>query len=160
MCMEFMEEYLIPGSRVIDLGSGSGILSIAALRLGAASATGVDIDPKAEDIARENAAYNGFGPEVFTASTGNVSEDKEKMEALAEGGYDTVLINIVADVIISLAPIVGEFMRPGAQVICSGILDVREDDVITALEANGLEIIGRKAKEDWRSLRCKRRESL
>ena len=160
MCMEFMEEDLTPGCRVIDLGSGSGILSIAALRLGAASATGVDIDPKAEDIARDNAAYNGFGPEVFTASTGNVSEDKEKMKELAAGGYDVVLINIVADVIIGLAPIVREFMAPGAQVILSGILDVREAEVISVLEANGLEIIGRKAKEDWRSLRCARRESL
>lgn len=158
MCMEFMEEHLTPGCRVIDLGSGSGILSIAALRLGASSATGVDIDPKAEDIARENAAYNGFGSEVFSACTGNVSEDREKMESLAAGGYDVVLINIVADVIISLAPIVGAFMRPDAQVICSGILDVREAEVIAALEAAGLQIVGRKAKEDWRSLRCVRRD--
>ena len=159
MCMEFMEGHLAPGSRVIDLGSGSGILSIAALRLGAACATGVDIDPKAEDIARENAAYNGYGAEVFTATTGNVSEDRDKMQALAAQGYDLVLINIVADVIISLTPIVKEFMAPGAQVICSGILDLRESEVIAALEANGLEIVGRKAKEDWRSLRCVRRES-
>ena len=158
MCMEFMEEHMAPGAKVIDLGSGSGILSIAALRLGAESAVGVDIDPKAEDIARENAAYNGFGEECFTAVTGNVSEDEEMMERLAGEGYDLVLVNIVADVIISLAPILTRFLKPGAQVICSGILDVREQDVTQALEAHGLKIAGRRAKEDWRSLRCVRRD--
>ena len=158
MCMEFMEETLRPGSRVIDLGSGSGILSIAALRLGAASAVGVDIDPKAEDIARENAAYNGFGSGVFRAVTGNVSGDKAMMEALAGDGYELVLVNIVADVIISLAPILSGFMKPGASVICSGILDVREEEVVAALEASGLTVLERKAREDWRSLRCGRRE--
>ena len=158
MCMEFLEEHLTPGSSVIDLGSGSGILSIAALRLGAGHATGVDIDPKAEDIARENAAYNGFGPERFSACTGNVSEDREKMEALAGGGYDLVLVNIVADVIIALAPVLTRFMKPQAQVILSGILDIREAEVIAALESHGLQILGRKAQEDWRSLRCARRD--
>ena len=158
MVMEFMEERLSPGASVVDLGSGSGILSIAALRLGAKSAVGVDIDPKAEDIARENAAYNGFGPECFTACTANVSEDREKMEAVAGEGYDLVLVNIVADVIISLAPVLTRFMKPGAQVLCSGILDVREQDVVRALEAHGLKVAERKAKEDWRSLRCVRRD--
>lgn len=158
MVMEFMEERMTPGAKVVDLGSGSGILSIAALRLGAEQAVGVDIDPKAEDMARENAAYNGFGGECFTACTANVSEDREKMEAIAGEGYDLVLVNIVADVIISLAPVLERFMKPGAQVLCSGILDVREQDVVRALEDYGLSVAERKAKEDWRSLRCVRRD--
>ena len=160
MCMEFMEETLRPGCTAIDLGSGSGILSIAALRLGAQRAVGVDIDPKAEDIARENAAYNDFGPECFTAITGNVSEDEEMMARLAGVGYDLVLVNIVADVIISLAPILTKFMKPDATVILSGILDIREEEVAAALERGGLRIVGRKAKEDWRCLRAVRRDSL
>ena len=159
MVMEFMEELVKPGMRVIDLGSGSGILSIAALRLGATSAIGVDIDPKAESIARENAAYNGFGADVFTAVTGNVTEDRGLMETLAEGGYDIVLVNIVADVIIGLAPVLKHFMKPGSRVICSGILDVRETDVTAALQAAGLEIVERKAKEDWRSITARRRDA-
>ena len=159
MVMEAMEELVTPGAACLDLGSGSGILSIAALRLGAKTAVGVDIDPKAEDIARENAAYNDFGPDRFTACTGNVSEDREMMERLAGEGYDFVLVNIVADVIISLAPILTRFMKPGSKVICSGILDVREAEVIAALEAHGLAIAGRKAKEDWRSLMAVRRDS-
>ena len=158
MCMEFMEETMKPGCKVIDLGSGSGILSIAALRLGAESAVGVDIDPKAEDIARENAAYNDFGVEKFNACTGNVAGDRQMMESLAGDGYDLVLVNIVADVIISLAPVLTRFMKKDAMVICSGILDVREAEVIAALESHGLRIVERKAKEDWRCLRCVRRD--
>ena len=152
MCMEFMEELVKEGVEVIDLGSGSGILSIAALRLGAATAVGVDIDPKAEDIARENAAYNGFGAERFTAVTGNVTEDHELMESLSKRRYDLVFVNIVADVIIGLAPVLKHFMDEHTRVICSGILDVREAEVHAALEAAGLTILATKAKEDWRSL--------
>ncbi|MBR2047014.1 MAG: 50S ribosomal protein L11 methyltransferase [Oscillospiraceae bacterium] len=157
MVMAFLEERLKSGARVIDLGSGSGILSIAALRLGADSAVGVDIDPKAESIARENAAYNGFGPQVFTALTGNVTEDEELMAQLSAEPYDIVLVNIVADVIIGLAPVLPRFVKPDGLVLLSGILDVREQDVVSALTAAGLEIVERKADEDWRSLCARRR---
>ena len=152
MCMEFMEELVQPGMDVIDLGSGSGILSIAALRLGAETAIGVDIDPKAEDIARENAAYNDFGIERFDAVTGNVTEDAALMERLSKKHYDLVFVNIVADVIIGLSPVLRHFMNENTRVICSGILDVREEEVHAALTAAGLVIEQTKAKEDWRSL--------
>ena len=157
MCMEFMEELVQPGMDVIDLGSGSGILSIAALRLGAKTAIGVDIDPKAEDIARENAAYNDFGIERFNAVTGNVTEDHDLMEKLSAKHYDLVFVNIVADVIIGLAPVLKHFMDENTRVICSGILDVRESDVHAALENAGLTILATRAKEDWRSLVAGRR---
>ena len=157
MVMETMEETVAPGYRCLDLGSGSGILSIAALRLGAGSAIGVDIDPKAEGIARENAAYNGFAAPEFTALTGNVTEDTALMEQLSKDEYDLVLVNIVADVIIGLAPILPAFLSERSILLCSGILDVRLEDVKTALEAAGLEIVQIKAKEDWRSIRAKRR---
>ena len=159
MCMEFMEELVTEGMEVIDLGSGSGILSIAALRLGAKTAIGVDIDPKAEDIARENAAYNDFGPDRFDAVTGNVTEDHALMERLSEKHYDLVFVNIVADVIIGLAPVLKHFMDENTRVICSGILDVREQEVHEALTTNGLTILAAKAKEDWRSLVAGRAEA-
>ncbi len=156
MVMEKMEEVVQPGFRCLDLGSGSGILSIAALRLGAESAIGMDIDPKAEDIARENAAYNGFTAPRFTAMTGNVTEDKALMDSLASREYDLVLVNIVADVIIGLAPVLPRFLTERSTLICSGILDVRLEDVTAALEAAGMTITAVKAKEDWRCVTAKR----
>ena len=156
MVMETMEETVKPGFTCLDLGSGSGILSLAALRLGAKSAIGVDIDPKAEDIARENAAYNGYAAPEFTALTGNVTEDKELMKRLAKGRYDLVLVNIVADVIIGLAPILPAFLNEESVLICSGILDVRYEEVVAALQRAGLTVTATRAKEDWRCVSAKR----
>ena len=155
MVMEAMEQRLTPGGHCLDLGSGSGILSITALRLGAESAVGVDIDPKAEDIARENAAYNGFGAPAFSACTGDVTADKKLMDRLCDGAYDLVLVNIVADVIIHLAPVLPQFLRRHSTLICSGILDSRLSDVQSALERAGLTVIEIKAKEDWRCIVAK-----
>ena len=156
MVMEKMEEVVQPGFKCLDLGSGSGILSIAALRLGAESAIGIDIDPKAEDIARENAAYNGFAAPEFTALTGNVTEDKALMAKLAADEYDLVLVNIVADVIIGLAPVLPEFLTEKSTLICSGILDVRLEEVCAALTSAGLTITAVKEKEDWRSVTARK----
>ena len=155
--METMEETNLQGAACLDLGSGSGILSITALRLGAKSAIGVDIDPKAEDIARENAAYNGFAAPEFTALTGNVTEDRELMENLAAEEYDLVLVNIVADVIIGLAPVLPNFLTQKSLLVCSGILDVRLEEVIHALETAGLTVTAVKQKEDWRCVAASRR---
>ena len=156
MVLETMEETVKPGAACLDLGSGSGILSIAALRLGAASAIGVDIDPKAEDIARENAGYNGFSAPEFTAYTGNVTRDIALMDKLSQGSYDVVLVNIVADVIIGLAPVLPNFLKDNTTLICSGILDTRLEDVVSALEQAGLQVTKTKAKEDWRCVSAKR----
>ena len=155
MVMEAMEKTVKPGFSCLDLGSGSGILSIAALRLGAKSAIGVDIDPKAEDIARENAAYNGFSAPQFTALTGNVTADKKLMARLSGESYDLVLVNIVADVICHLAPTLPHFLSADSALICSGILDSRLLDVVTALEKAGLKITETHQKEDWRCVCAK-----
>lgn len=157
MVMEAMEQKLKPGDRCLDLGSGSGILSITALRLGAKSAVGVDIDPKAENIARENAAYNGFGSPEFTAYTGNVTADRQLMEQLAAEEYEVVLVNIVADVIIGLSPVLPGFLKPDSTLICSGILDTRLQDVVSALEKVGLTVTSVREREDWRCVTAKRR---
>ena len=156
MVMEFMEEKVLPGSHCLDLGSGSGILSIAALRLGAESAIGVDIDPKAESIAEENAAYNGFTAPKFTALTGNVTADKKLMTRLKEKAYDVVLVNIVADVICALAPTLPNFLDAHSTLICSGILDNRLSDVVSALEKAGLTVTQIREKEEWRSVCAKK----
>ena len=157
MVMEAMEKLVQPGWACLDLGSGSGILSIAALRLGAKTAVGVDIDPKAEDIARENAAYNGFASPCFTALTGNVTADKKLMNTLKQDDYQLVLVNIVADVIIGLAPVLPEFLGADSTLICSGILDTRLNDVLAALRSAGLQVTATYTKEDWRCVTAKRR---
>ena len=160
MVMEAMEETVRDGFRCLDLGSGSGILSIAALRLGAQSAIGVDIDPKAEGIARENAAYNGFASPEFTALTGNVTTDRSLMDRLSKEEYDMVLVNIVADVIIGLAPVLPAFVGQSGDLICSGILHDRLPEVCSALETAGFAITSIRAKEDWRCVTAKRRSGL
>ncbi len=156
MVMEFMEEMDLKNANCLDLGSGSGILSITALRLGAKTATGVDIDPKAENIARENAAYNGYAAPEFTALTGNVTADKKLMTRLQQDSYDLVLVNIVADVIIGLSPVLPAFLTSDSVLLLSGILDSRLSDVISAIEAQGLSVVACKEKEDWRSLKVRK----
>ena len=149
MCMMALEDAIVGGETVVDLGSGSGILSITALLLGAKSAVGVDIDPKAEDIARENAAINGLFADRFTAVTGDVISDKAMMEKLAGDGYDIVLANIVADVIIPLSPVVPYFVKPNGLFICSGILEQRLEEVKQAITTAGLTIQSVRKIDDW-----------
>ena len=155
MCLAALEARLIPGSRVVDLGSGSGVLSIAALRLGAACAVGVDIDPKAEDMARENGAYNRF-----QAFTGDVAGDPSALAALMDAGgpFDLALINIVANVILALTPSLRRLLRPGGAVICSGILDSRLEEVRACLQAHGFRILETRSQEEWRCLTARLEE--
>ncbi len=157
MVLEALENTVQPGHICLDLGSGSGILSIAALRLGAAQATGVDIDPKAEAMARENAAFNGYCAPAFTALTGNVLTDTALMRRLAAQKADVVLVNIVADVIIALAPVLPEFLQARSTLICSGILDTRLAEVLASLEGAGLAVTQIKELEQWRCLTAQRR---
>ena len=149
MCMLRLEKLIRGGEEVLDLGSGSGILSITALRLGAAHATGVDVDPKAEDIARENAAINGLGPDRFTAVTGNVITGQEALEELFSRTYDVVCMNIFADVIIPMAAVLPRFMSEGTTLICSGVLENRCEEVRAAVEAAGLTIDAVQTMNDW-----------
>ncbi len=157
MVMEEMEQTVTEHSACLDLGSGSGILSITALRLGAKQTVGVDIDPKAENIARENAAYNGFCAPQFTALTGNVTTDQSLMTRLSQTPYDIVLVNIVADVIIGLCPVLPSFLQESSTLICSGILDNRLNEVIAAAEQAGLTVTSVRAKDEWRCITARRR---
>lgn len=155
MCMCALEQLIHGGERIADLGSGSGILSVCALRLGAESAVGIDIDPAAEHIARENASLNGFDDSRFRACTGNVIADQEKMQELAAGGYDIVCANIVAGVLVQLMPVVPHFLRPNGTFLCSGILDERESEVRQAIENAGLQLIERYTEDGWCCLLAK-----
>ena len=153
LCLGGVEQYTRPGCRVLDLGCGSGILSIAALRLGAAEATAVDIDDKCLTVAYDNAALNGIGKDTYTVKVGNVLTD-EAMRAELGGGYQIVLANIVADVIIGLAPMVRSMLAPGGLFLCSGIIDTRAEEVADKLRTAGLEIAETHSAEGWFAYTC------
>lgn len=150
LCLTLLERYLEPEDAVLDLGCGSGILSIAALNMGAGRALGVDIDPKSVDVAYENAALNGIGLPRYTVWAGDVLSDKTLVEKLAQAGpYRVVLANIVADVIIPLSAQVKRYLTSGGRFTCSGIIDTRANEVETALKRNGLRILERLERDGW-----------
>ncbi|MEY8419903.1 50S ribosomal protein L11 methyltransferase [Oscillospiraceae bacterium 44-5] len=152
LCLEGVEEHTLPGRDVLDLGCGSGILSIAALCLGAKSAVAVDIDPKAVDVAYENAALNGIGRDRYTVQAGNVLSDAALAAELAQNKYHLVLANIVADVIIPLAPQVPGLLAEDGVFLCSGIIDTRTHEVEAALKRAGLTLIRKREKNGWAAL--------
>ena len=154
LCLTALERYIHGGERVLDLGCGSGILSIAALRLGAASATAVDIDDKCLTVAYENAALNGIGKDTYTVLVGDVFSD-EAFRARVGGGYDILAANIVADVIKALAPMARSFLKPSGLFLCSGIIDDRAEEVAQALTDAGLEILETRSSEGWFSYLCR-----
>ncbi len=153
LCLTALETLVRGGERVLDLGCGSGILSVAALRLGAGSALAVDIDDKCRTAARENAGLNGIGPDRLDILVGNLLTDEAAAEKIG-GGYDLVLANIVADVIIALAPRVRGLLSPGGTFLCSGIIEGRADEVEAALNAAGLEIRTRREDNGWYAFTC------
>ena len=157
LCLELLEEAVRPGCQVLDLGCGSCILAIAALGLGAAHAIGVDIDPKAVDVAYENAAMNGIGPDRLTVYAGNVLGDAKLAAKLRPGQNRVVLANIVADVIIPLSAAVEQFMAPDGVFLASGIIDDRADEVAAAIQANGLAITRRLERSGWCAFSAQRR---
>ena len=153
LCLKALEQRVHGGERVLDLGCGSGILSIAALKLGAAHAFACDIDDKCQDVAYENAALNGIGKDVYTVRTGDILTDSA-LQAEIGGGYDVVLANIVADVIIALAPAVRPLLKPDGVFICSGIIDDRAVEVADKLRQAGLAILESNQSEGWFSYVC------
>lgn len=152
LCLEGVQTHTRPGHTVLDLGCGSGILSIAALCLGAQRAVAVDIDPKAVGVAYENAALNGIGKDRYTVRAGDVLSDAALAGELAQVRYDLVLANIVADVIIALAPQVTGLLAPGGVFLCSGIIDSRAHEVEQVLEQHGLRVTLRREKTGWAAL--------
>ena len=153
LCLKALERYIHGGETVLDLGCGSGILSIAALRLGASRAFACDIDEKCETVAYENAALNGVTKDVYTVRTGDVLSD-EKLKAAIGGGYDMVVANIVSDVIIGLAPHVRPYLKDGGKFLCSGIIDTRAEEVKNELIAAGWNVLESNSSEGWFSYLC------
>lgn len=147
LCLETLEPYITPETTVLDIGCGSGILSVAALLLGAKRAVGVDIDPLAVKTARENGAENGFGEPEYTVYCGNLADK-------VTGKFDVVVANIVADVIILFCKDVARFLNDGGVFITSGIIDTREQDVLDAFRQYGFSVKARHSENGWVCFEC------
>ena len=154
LCLTALESRIHGGEKVLDLGCGSGILSIAALRLGAAEAFACDIDDKCVDVAYENAALNGIDRSRYTVRWGDVLSDQQ-LKAEIGGGYDMVVANIVADVIIGLSGQVRPFLKEDGLFLCSGIIDDRAQEVLEKLKADGWDVIEQRQSEGWYSFLCR-----
>ena len=142
LCLETLENYITPDSTVLDIGCGSGILSIAALLLGARSAFGVDIDSLAVKTAKANALQNGFGDDKFTVVQGNLSDK-------VNGKFNVVVANIVADIIMEFNKTVGDFLTDDGVYITGGIIESREDEVLFSFAQNGFEVTDRFENNGW-----------
>ena len=149
LCLETLERYVKNGDEVLDIGCGSGILSIATLLLGAKRALGVDIDSLAVKTAKENAKQNGFAEDRFTAVQGNLSDK-------VSGKFDIVVANILADVIIPMSAVVQKFMKNDGIFISSGIINIKEDEVRQALLDNNFDIVDTVYMNDWVSFVAKK----
>jgi len=149
LCMQYLEELVKEGDSVLDIGCGSGILSILSLILGAGNASAVDIDPNATHIAYENAELNNIFKDRYFVTSGNILEDNPFEGTAANKEYDIVVANIVADVIIPLSKIVSPFLKKDALFLCSGIIENRIGDVLEALEENGFEVIEKRQDGEW-----------
>ena len=153
LCLQALDTHIHGGESVLDLGCGSGILSIAALRLGAARAFACDIDEKCVDVAYENAALNGIGRDRYTVRWGDVLSDEALRQEMG-GGYDVVVANIVADVIMGLSGSVRPFLKAGGLFLCSGIIDDRAEEVLAKLKGDGWDVFEQRSSEGWFSYLC------
>lgn len=149
LCMELIEKYVKKDDMVLDIGCGSGILSIASLLLDAKEADAVDIDPNAIQIAYENSDRNDIDRNRYHVKAGNILEDKELQASYSGKKYDLVAANIVADVIIALTKQVPDYIKDGGIFLCSGIITERKEDVLEALKAAGFAVLDIKEKTSW-----------
>ena len=153
MCLEALEHWAAPGKTALDLGCGSGILGIAALLLDCAQVRGCDIDPKAPDAARRNAALNGIDEPRYQVCAGDLLADESLRRSLGDN-YNIVLANIVADVIEPLSAFVRRFMAEDAVLICSGIINERAAGLERTLRRNGFTVLEHRQQEEWHCFVC------
>ena len=156
LCIRQLRKYMTPGAKVLDVGTGSGILSIIALKLGARHAVGTDLDPCAVPAVEENKEVNGIPVEAFDMMIGNIIDDKEVQDRVGYEKYDIVTANILADVLVPLTPVIVHQMKPGAVYITSGILDVKEEVVKEAVVAAGLEVVEVTHQGEWVSVTARK----
>ena len=158
MCLEVMEQLDLKNIKALDLGFGSGILTIAAIKLGAAKVCGCDIDPNAKTAAQENAKLNQICGDQIQLYSGNLLTDTEMRNKLG-GGYALIMANIVADVILPLIPLAETFLTEDGALLCSGIIDSRKAELETAFRQNGYNIDKHLREEEWNCYLVKKQKT-
>lgn len=156
LCIRQLKKYVTPETELLDVGTGSGILSIIALKLGAKHAVGTDLDPCAVPAVEENKEVNGILPEAFDMMIGNIIDDKEVQDRVGYEKYDIVVANILADVLVPLTPVIVNQMKPGGIYITSGIIDEKEETVTEAVKAAGLEVVEVTYQGEWVSVTARK----
>lgn len=156
LCIRQLKKYVKPGDEVLDVGTGSGILSIIALKLSAGHALGTDLDPCAVSAVKENKAVNGIPEGAFDMLIGNIIDDRQVQERAGYEKYDIVTANILADVLIPLTPVIKSRLKPGGIYITSGILDVKEQEVREAVEGAGLAVVEITRQGEWVSITARK----
>ncbi len=157
LCIRQLRKYITPQTRLLDVGTGSGILSILSLMFGARCAVGTDLDVCAVDAVAQNCLANGIRPEQFELIIGNIITDRAVQDRVGYGCYDIVTANILADVLVPLTPVILSHLKPGGIYITSGIIDDKERTVTEAVEAAGMEILEVTRQGEWVSVTARRR---
>ncbi len=156
LCIRALKRYVKQGDTVLDVGCGSGILGMLALKFGAGYTVGTDLDPCAITATHENMEVNGITKDKYEVMIGNIIDDKNVQEQAGAERYDIVLANILADVLVPLTPVVLAHMKPGAVFITSGIIDDKEQTVVEAMRASGLKVLEVNHQGEWVSVVAKK----
>lgn len=156
LCIRQLKKYVTEDTELLDVGTGSGILSIVALKLGARHAVGTDLDPCAVSAVADNKEANAIPEEAFAMMIGNIIDDKEIQDAVGYEKYDIVTANILADVLVPLTPVIIHQMKKGGIYITSGILDEKEETVVEAVKAAGLEVVEVTHQGEWVSVTARK----
>ena len=149
LCIRQLRKYVTEGCRILDVGCGSGILGMLALKFGAGYSVGTDLDPCAIDATKENMEVNGISEDQYEVMIGNIIDDKEVQDKVGYACYDIVAANILADVLVQLTPVIVNQLKPGAIYITSGIIDDKEQTVTDAVKAAGLEVLDVTYQGEW-----------
>ena len=152
LCIRALKKYVTSETEILDVGCGSGILGMLALKFGAKHSLGTDLDPCAIDATHENMEVNGISKEQYEVMIGNIIDDKEVQDAVGYEKYDIVAANILADVLVPLTPVIIHQMKPGAVYITSGIIEDKENVVVEAVKAAGLEVLEANHQGEWVSV--------
>ena len=156
LCIRQIRKYTTPETTILDVGCGSGILGMLALKFGAKYSVGTDLDPCAIEATYENMEVNGINKEMYEVMIGNVIDDKDVQDKVGYGKYDIVVANILADVLVALTPVIVDQLKDGGIYITSGIIDDKEETVVEAVKAAGLEVLEVTYQGEWVSVTARK----